>query len=55
VTAESANRYKARLLQLLEYIDTHLDEELHVDRQSKFAAFRRITSIAGFGSLSASA
>jgi AraC family transcriptional regulator len=39
VTAENANRYQARLLKVLEYIDTHLDEDLDLDRLSSVAAF----------------
>jgi len=39
VTAENANRYQARLLQVLEYIDIHLHEDLDVDRLSGVAAF----------------
>jgi AraC family transcriptional regulator len=39
VTTENANRYQARLLEVLEYIDSHLLEELDVDRLSRVAAF----------------
>jgi AraC family transcriptional regulator len=39
VTTDNANRYQARLLEVLEYIDTHLHEELDVDRLSSVAAF----------------
>jgi AraC family transcriptional regulator len=39
VTAENANRYQARLLEVLEYIDAHLHEDLDVDRLSSVAAF----------------
>jgi AraC family transcriptional regulator len=39
VTAENANRYHARLLEVLEYIDTHLHEDLDLDRLSGVAAF----------------
>jgi AraC family transcriptional regulator len=39
VTAENANRYQARLLAVLEYIDANLHEELDVDRLSSVAAF----------------
>jgi AraC family transcriptional regulator len=39
VTTQNASRYQARLLAVLEYIDTHLHEELDVDRLSDVAAF----------------
>jgi AraC family transcriptional regulator len=39
VTAESANRYQARLLAVLEYIDAHLHEDLDIERLSSVAAF----------------
>jgi AraC family transcriptional regulator len=39
VTAENAKSYQARLLQVLEYIDTHLHEDLDLDRLSSVAAF----------------
>lgn len=39
MTAQNANRYQARLLEVLEYIDTHLHEDLDIDRLSGVAAF----------------
>lgn len=39
MATENANRYQARLLEVLEYIDTHLHEELDIDRLSSVAAF----------------
>ncbi len=39
MTAEDSNRYQARLLAVLEYIDTHLDEDLDLERLSSVAAF----------------
>lgn len=39
MTAENAKRYQARLLEVLQYIDTHLHEDLDIDRLSSVAAF----------------
>jgi AraC family transcriptional regulator len=39
VTAENAKRYQARLLQVLDYIDTHLHDDLDLNRLSCVAAF----------------
>lgn len=38
MTAENAHRDQARLLEVLEYIDTHLQEDLDIDRLSSVAA-----------------
>jgi AraC family transcriptional regulator len=39
VGSDNANRYHARLLEVLEYIDRHLHEDLDLDRLSSVAAF----------------
>ena len=39
MTADNANRYQARLLQVLDYIDTHLHDDLDLNRLSSVAAF----------------
>jgi len=41
VNSVAANQYKTRLCKVLEYVDTHLDEALSVDKLSSIAAFSK--------------
>ena len=51
MTARSNDAYRARFQNILAYIDTHLGEDLHLDRLSKLAAFSKHHLLRQFGAL----